>query len=89
MALVKGRNALDVLDTLKLGLLDGSVDQSTLARLKVVSEGLTETSGDTGLMGSWVRSTCAWPWSWQKQGSARPQAKSCGLEKPPEVIEPS
>jgi hypothetical protein len=50
-ALVKGRNALDVLDTLKLGLLDGSVDQSTLARLKVVSEGLTETSGDTGLDG--------------------------------------
>jgi hypothetical protein len=48
-ALVKGRNALDVLDTLKLGLLDGSVDQSTLARLKVASEGLTETSGDSGL----------------------------------------
>ena len=48
-ALVKGRNALDVLDTLKLGLLDGSVDQSTLARLKVASEGLTERSGDAGL----------------------------------------
>jgi hypothetical protein len=48
-ALIKGRNALDVLDTLKLGLLDGSVDQSTLARLKVASEGLTETSGDSGL----------------------------------------
>jgi|SRR6478672_9335673 hypothetical protein len=48
-ALAKGRNALDVLDTLKLGLLDGSVDQSTLARLKVASEGLTEMSGDTGL----------------------------------------
>ena len=47
--LVKGRNALDVLDTLKLGLLDGSVDQSTLARLKVASEGLTERSGDAGL----------------------------------------
>jgi Class II flagellar assembly regulator len=48
-AIAKGRNALDVLDTLKLGLLDGSVDQSTLARLKVASEGLTESSGDTGL----------------------------------------
>jgi hypothetical protein len=48
-SLIKGRNALDVLDTLKLGLLDGSVDQSTLARLKVASEGLTETSGDSGL----------------------------------------
>jgi hypothetical protein len=43
------RNALDVLDTLKLGLLDGSVDHSTLARLKVASEGLTDSSGDAGL----------------------------------------
>jgi hypothetical protein len=50
-AVAKGRNALDVLDTLKLGLLDGSVDQSTLARLKVASEGLTDASGDTGLDG--------------------------------------
>ena len=48
-AVAKGRNALDVLDSLKLGFLDGSVDQSTLARLKVASEGLTDTSGDTGL----------------------------------------
>jgi hypothetical protein len=48
-ALAKGRNALDVLDALKLGLLDGSVDRSTLARLEVASEGLTETSGDSGL----------------------------------------
>ena len=48
-AVVKGRNALDLLDSLKLGFLDGSVDQSTLARLKVASEGLTDTSGDTGL----------------------------------------
>jgi hypothetical protein len=48
-AVAKGRSALDVLDSLKLGLLDGSVDQSTLARLKVASEGLTETSGDAGL----------------------------------------
>jgi len=48
-AVVKGRNALDVLDTLKLGLLDGSVNQSTLARLKVASGGLTAASGDSGL----------------------------------------
>lgn len=48
-AVVKGRNALDVLDTLKLGLLDGGVDQSILARLRVASEGLTEMSGDAGL----------------------------------------
>jgi len=48
-AVAKGRNALDVLDKLKIGLLDGSVDQSTLARLKVAAEGLTDASGDTGL----------------------------------------
>ncbi len=48
-AVAKGRNALDVLDKLKLGLIDGSVDGSTLARLKVASEGLTEQSGDPGL----------------------------------------
>jgi hypothetical protein len=48
-AVAKGRNALDVLDKLKVGLLDGSVDQSTLARLKVAAEGLTDGSGDPGL----------------------------------------
>lgn len=48
-AVAKGRTALDVLDDLKVAVLDGSLDGSTLARLKVVSEGLTEASGDPGL----------------------------------------
>jgi Class II flagellar assembly regulator len=48
-AVTKGRNALDILDTLKLGLLDGSVDRSTLARLQVAAEGLTQGSGDPSL----------------------------------------
>ena len=48
-AVGKGRRALDVLDTLKIGLLDGTVDQSTLARLKVAAEGLNDGSGDAGL----------------------------------------
>ena len=48
-AVAKGRNALDLLDSLKVALLDGSVDSSTLARLKVAAEGLTEGSGDGGL----------------------------------------
>jgi len=48
-AVAKGRNALDVLDKLKLGLIDGSLDTSTLNRLKVAAEGLTESSGDPGL----------------------------------------
>ena len=48
-AVAKGRRALDLLDTLKLSLLDGSVDGGTLARLKVAAEGLTEETGDPGL----------------------------------------
>ena len=48
-AVVKGRNALDVLDSLKLSLLYGSVDRSTLARLQVAAEGLTDETGDPGL----------------------------------------
>lgn len=48
-AVAKGRNALDVLDALKLGFLDGSVDQPMLARLKVAADGLGELSGDPGL----------------------------------------
>jgi hypothetical protein len=48
-AVAKGRNALDVLDKLKASLLDGSIDQSTLSRLKVASEGLSDESGDPGL----------------------------------------
>jgi hypothetical protein len=45
-AVAKGRNALDVLDALKLGLLEGDVDQPMLARLKVAADGLGDTSGD-------------------------------------------
>jgi hypothetical protein len=48
-AVAKGRSALDVLDAVKLGLLDGSVDQPMLARLKVAADGLTDASGDPGL----------------------------------------
>lgn len=48
-AVAKGRHALDALDKLKLGLIDGSVDSGTLARLKIASEGLAEQSGDPGL----------------------------------------
>jgi len=44
-----GRKALDELDTLKISLLDGSIDQSSLARLKVAGEGLGQSTGDAGL----------------------------------------
>lgn len=48
-AVARGRNALDALDTLKVALLDGSIDRPTLARLKVAAEGLTDDTGDAGL----------------------------------------
>jgi Class II flagellar assembly regulator len=48
-AVKKGRNALDVLDRLKVSVLDGSLDRGTLARLKVAADGLTEPSGDPRL----------------------------------------
>jgi hypothetical protein len=48
-AVAKGRNVLDVLDSLKVGLIDGSVDGATLSRLKVAAEGLSDGSGDSGL----------------------------------------
>ena len=48
-AVKNGRQALDVLDNIKLGLIDGSLDQSTLGRLKAAAEGLKGTSGDVGL----------------------------------------
>jgi len=48
-AVARGRKALDMLDSLKLSLLDGSVDRPTLARLKVAAEGLTAETGDPGL----------------------------------------
>ena len=48
-AVARGRKALDVLDALKLAVLDASVDRSTLARLKVAAEGLTDETGDPGL----------------------------------------
>ncbi len=44
-----GRNALDVLDELKLGLLGGALSQSTLLRLKAAAADLKGPSGDPGL----------------------------------------
>src|ERR1700735_2857798 len=44
-----GRRALDALDELKLGLLAGSLDQSTLLRLKSAATDLGDGSGDEKL----------------------------------------
>jgi hypothetical protein len=48
-AVAKGRKALDALDSLKLGLLDGNIDNTTIAHLKVAADGLIEETGDAHL----------------------------------------
>lgn len=48
-AVKRGRHALDALDELKIGLLAGSLDTGSLARLKSVTAELTEGSGDSRL----------------------------------------
>ena len=48
-AVARGRGALDVLDALKIGLLSGSLDSSTVARLRDAAANLKASSGDPGL----------------------------------------
>jgi hypothetical protein len=48
-ALKRGRVALDALDELKIGLLGGTLSQSTLNKLQAAAGGLKGSSGDAGL----------------------------------------
>lgn len=48
-AVKRGRNALDALDALKLGLLSGTLDTAAVARLKSAAAGLAESTGDPQL----------------------------------------
>ena len=48
-SVARGRGALDVLDDLKLGLLSGNFDPSTVSRLRDAAANLKSTSGDPGL----------------------------------------
>ncbi len=50
-AVVRGRTALDALDSLKIGLLSGAFDGAALARLKALVPGLKDSSGDPTLDG--------------------------------------
>ena len=45
----RGKGALDVLDDLKIGLLSGNFDPSTVSRLRAAAANLKSTSGDPGL----------------------------------------
>jgi Class II flagellar assembly regulator len=48
-AVKRGRDALDVLDDLKIGLLSGSLDSGTVQRLRTAASELKTNSGDEGL----------------------------------------
>jgi hypothetical protein len=48
-SVARGKGALDVLDQLKLGLLSGNLDSSTMARLRDAAANLKSSSGDPGL----------------------------------------
>ena len=48
-AVKRGKGALDVLDELKIGLLSGSFDTSTVSRLRAAAADLKSSSGDPGL----------------------------------------
>jgi hypothetical protein len=48
-SVARGKGALDVLDDLKLGLLSGNLDSSTVARLRDAAANLKSSSGDPGL----------------------------------------
>jgi hypothetical protein len=45
----RGKRALDVLDDLKIGLLSGNFDASTVSRLRDAAVNLKSSSGDPGL----------------------------------------
>jgi hypothetical protein len=45
----RGKGALDVLDDLKIGLLSGNFDASTMSRLRDAAANLKSSSGDPGL----------------------------------------
>ena len=48
-SVARGRGALDVLDELKIGLLSGNLDASTVNRLRDAAANLKASSGDSGL----------------------------------------
>jgi hypothetical protein len=45
----RGRAALDVLEDLKLAVLEGKLDSETVGRLKLAATGLKDSSGDRNL----------------------------------------
>jgi hypothetical protein len=50
-SVARGRQALDVLEELKMAVLAGTLDTTALGRLKAAAVGLNEPSGDANLDG--------------------------------------
>jgi hypothetical protein len=50
-SVARGKGALDVLDDLKIGLLSGNLNSSTVSRLRDAAANLKSSSGDPGLDG--------------------------------------
>ncbi len=48
-SVTRGKTALDVLDDLKMGLLSGNLNASTVMRLRDAAANLKSSSGDPGL----------------------------------------
>jgi len=48
-SVTKGRQALDTLEELKLGVLGGNLDNTLVLRLKTAAAGLKDSSGDRNL----------------------------------------
>ena len=48
-SVARGKGALDVLDDLKIGLLSGNLNASTVGRLRDAAANLKSSSGDPGL----------------------------------------
>ncbi|MGB8400348.1 flagellar assembly protein FliX, partial [Bradyrhizobium sp.] len=48
-SVARGKGALDVLDDLKIGLLAGNLQASTVTRLRDAAANLKSSSGDPGL----------------------------------------
>jgi hypothetical protein len=48
-SVTRGRQALDVLEELKMGVLGGNLDGAVVSRLKTAAAGLKDSSGDRNL----------------------------------------
>ena len=75
----RGRGALDVLDDLKLGLLSGNFDASTVNRLRAAAANLKSSSGDPGLDAVLSEIELRVEVNWPKPGSSDGAIRRAGV----------